>query len=317
MANAIEARGLSKTYGDIRALDRLSFSVPEGVVFGLLGPNGAGKSTMVRILTTLTRAEEGVARVAGLDVAARPQAVRRVIGVVGQRSGADQDASARENLRLQGQAHGMRGRALEGRVDELLERFRLAEAADRLVRGYSGGMERRLDVALGLVARPRVLFLDEPTTGLDPEVRAEIWAEIEALAGEHGVTVLLTTHYMEEADRLAACLAILDRGRIVTEGTPPELKRELRGDAVHVELGATANGNAHAALERIAGVSDVVVEGRAAHARAEDGARAVPSVLTALEGAGVPVASVTVAGPSLEDVYLRHTGRSFEEAHHD
>ena len=317
MANAIEARGLSKTYGDIRALDGLSFSVPEGMVFGLLGPNGAGKSTMVRILTTLARADEGVACVAGLDVAADPEAVRRVIGVVGQRSGADQDASARENLRLQGQVHGMRGRALEGRIDELLERFRLAEAADRLVRGYSGGMERRLDVALGLVARPRVLFLDEPTTGLDPEVRAEMWAEIEALAGEHGVTVLLTTHYMEEADRLASCLAILDRGRIVTEGTPRELKRELRGDAVHVELGAAANGNADAALERIPGVRDVVVEGSALHARTEDGARAVPSVLTALEGAGVRVASVTVAGPSLEDVYLRHTGRSFEEAHHD
>jgi ABC-2 type transport system ATP-binding protein len=208
--------------------------------------------------------------------------------VVGQRSGADQHASERENLRLQGQAYGMRGRALEGRIDELLERFRLAEAADRLVRGYSGGMERRLDVALGLVARPRVLFLDEPTTGLDPEVRAEMWAEIEALAGEHGVTVLLTTHYMEEADRLAACVAILDRGRIVTEGTPPELKRELRRRCP---------------------------ARRARRDGQRERPRAVPSVLTALEGAGVPVASVTVAGPSLEDVYLRHTGRSFEEAH--
>jgi ABC-2 type transport system ATP-binding protein len=175
-------------------------------------------------------------------------------------------------------------------------------------------MQRRLDVALGLVSRPKVLFLDEPTTGLDPEVRAEMWSEIESLAGEHGVTVLLTTHYMEEADRLAARLAIVDRGRIVAEGTPDELKRELRGDAVHVELDATANGNARSALDRVDGVREIVIEGRSLHARSDDGARAVPAVLAALDANGVPVASVTVARPSLEDVYLRHAGRTFEEA---
>jgi ABC-2 type transport system ATP-binding protein len=174
-------------------------------------------------------------------------------------------------------------------------------------------MERRLDVALGLVSRPEVLFLDEPTTGLDPEVRAAMWQEIETLAGEHGVTVLLTTHYMEEADRLASRLAIVDRGSIVAEGTPDELKRQLRGDAVHVELGASANGNARAALDRVDEVREVVLEGRSLHARADDGARAVPGVLAALDSNGVPVASVTVARPSLEDVYLRHTGRTFEE----
>jgi ABC-2 type transport system ATP-binding protein len=314
MTNAIEAAGLVKTYGQVRALDGLTFSVPQGSVFGLLGPNGAGKSTSVRILTTLSRPDEGSAQVAGRDVLRDPEAVRRAIGVVAQRSGVDREATGRENLRLQGQVYGLHGKELEQRIDELLERFRLTDAADRFAKTYSGGMERRLDVALGLVPSPEVLFLDEPTTGLDPEVRAEMWQAIESLAAEQGVTVLLTTHYMEEADRLAARLAIVDRGRIVTEGTPDELKRGLRGDAVHVELGATANGNAHAALDRVDGVREVVVEGHSLHARAEDGARAVPGVLAALDANGVSVASVTVARPSLEDVYLRHTGRTFEEA---
>jgi ABC-2 type transport system ATP-binding protein len=314
MTNAIEATGLVKAYGEVQALGGVSFSVPEGTVFGLLGPNGAGKSTTVRILTTLTRPDEGSARVAGLDVLADPTGVRRSIGVVGQKSGFDPEATGRENLRLQGQVYDLPAREREQRIDELLERFRLADAADRLVSGYSGGMQRRLDVALGLVSRPRVLFLDEPTTGLDPEVRAEMWQEIESLAQEHGVTVLLTTHYMEEADRLAAKLAIVDQGQIVADGTPDELKRELRGDAVHIELGAAANGNARGALDRVEGVREIVLEGHSLHARADDAARAVPGVLAALDANGVPVASVTVARPSLEDVYLRHAGRTFEEA---
>jgi ABC-2 type transport system ATP-binding protein len=314
MTNAIEASGLVKTYGEVRALSGVSFSVPEGSVFGLLGPNGAGKSTTVRILTTLTRPDEGSASVAGLDVLADPTGVRRSIGVVGQRSGVDPEATGRENLRLQGQVYDLPAHEREQRIDELLERFRLSDAADRLVSGYSGGMQRRLDVALGLVSRPKVLFLDEPTTGLDPEVRAEMWQEIESLASEHGVTVLLTTHYMEEADRLAARLAIVDQGQIVAQGTPDELKRELHGDAVHIELGAGANGNARTALDRVDGVREIVLDGRSLHARVDDGARAVPGVLAALDANGVPVASVTVARPSLEDVYLRHAGRTFEEA---
>jgi ABC-2 type transport system ATP-binding protein len=314
MTNAIEATGLVTTYGEVRALSGVSFSAPEGTVFGLLGPNGAGKSTTVRILTTLTRADEGSARVAGLDVLDDPTGVRRSIGVVGQRSGVDPEATGRENLRLQGQVYDLSAPERERRIDELLERFRLADAADRLVSGYSGGMQRRLDVALGLVSRPKVLFLDEPTTGLDPEVRAEMWQEIESLAGEHGVTVLLTTHYMEEADRLAARLAIVDQGEIVAEGSPDELKRELRGDSVHVELAAAANGGARAALDRVQTIREIVFDGRSLHARSDDGARAVPGVLSALDAHGVPVASVTVARPSLEDVYLRHAGRTFEEA---
>ena len=209
---------------------------------------------------------------------------------------------------------GLGGGELEARCDALLEQFGLADAADRLVRTYSGGMQRRLDVALGLVHGPQVLFLDEPTTGLDPEVRAEMWEEISRLTGE-GLTVLLTTHYLEEADRLASRLAIVDRGRVVAEGTPDELKRELRGDAIHVELdGATRNGLAAARSRGVAGINEVQLNGRALHARADDGARTVPAVLQALEANGVAVASVTVARPSLDDVYLRYAGRTFRAA---
>ena len=207
---AIEARQLVKTYAvrgkkhGIRALDGLDISVPRGMIYGLLGPNGAGKSTTVKILTSLARPDAGTARVEGIDVLARPGQVRHVIGVVAQRSGADPTATGRENLILQGRLYGMRGGAVRARADELLAHFGLTEAAGRLVKTYSGGMQRRLDVALGLMHRPGVLFLDEPTTGLDPESRAAMWQEIARLAGGEGMTVLLTTHYLEEADRLAS-----------------------------------------------------------------------------------------------------------------
>ena len=313
-SRAIEAEGLVKEYpGDVRALDGLSFAVEEGTVFGLLGPTGAGKSTAVRILTTLARADEGTATVAGHDVRADAASVRSTIGVVAQRGGADREATARENLRLSGRLHGIRGSELERRIDELLERFGLSEAADRIVRTFSGGMERRLDIGLALVHRPRVLFLDEPTTGLDPEVRADMWQEIERLGRDEGITVLLTTHYLEEADRLAADLAIVDRGRVVASGSPDALKRELQGDAVQVELETELNG-ARAGLDRLSGLREVTIDGRVLRARADDGARAVPGVLATLDSHGVGVASVTVARPSLDDVYLRYAGRTFGEA---
>jgi ABC-2 type transport system ATP-binding protein len=312
---AIEADGLGKQYPHgVTALDGLSFSVREGTIFALLGPNGAGKSTAVKILTTLAIPDVGTATVAGIDVIDDPQAVRRSLGVVSQASGVDVQATGRENLELQGQLHGLRGSALAQRVDELLERFGLSEAAGRIARGYSGGMQRRLDIAIALVHDPQVLFLDEPTTGLDPEVRADMWDGIAALAGEHGKTVLLTTHYLEEADQLAATVAIVDRGKVVAEGSPDELKARLRGDAVEVELGGEVNGTVHAALDRVSGVRDVTLEGRTVYARADDGARAIPTVLQALEAAGLEVAAVKVARPSLEDVYLQHAGRSFQAA---
>ncbi|HKD33686.1 MAG TPA: ATP-binding cassette domain-containing protein [Gaiellaceae bacterium] len=315
---AIEASQLSKTYkGGVRALDGLSLEVEAGTIFGLLGPNGAGKSTTVKILTTLSRADSGEARVAGLDVVRDAQRVRRSIGVVGQKPGLDGDATGRENLEMQAEIYGIRGAKRRERVDELLERLGLAEAADRLGKTYSGGMQRRLDVALGLVHRPKVLFLDEPTTGLDPEVRAGLWQEIERLARDEEMTILLTTHYLEEADRLAARLAIVDRGRVVAQGSPDQLKSELRGDTVQVELVESTNGDAVAALHRLPGLSGLSVDGRVLRARAENGAAAVPTVLAALEQNGLHVAAATIARPSLDDVYLRHAGRSFEQADSD
>jgi ABC-2 type transport system ATP-binding protein len=311
----IEANGLTKEYGDVRAIDGIGFAVEPGTIFGLLGPNGAGKSTTVKVLTTLAQPDSGEAKVAGHDVLREAAQVRRSIGVVAQRSGVDRELTGRENLRLQGHLQGLRGRELNARVDELLERFGLGEAARRVARGYSGGMQRRLDIAIGLVHRPKVLFLDEPTTGLDPEVRAAMWQEIGRLKAEEDLTILLTTHYMEEADQLASRLAIVDRGRVVAEGSPAELKAGLEGDAVHVELeGTNVNGNVQAALSRVSGLNEVILEGRSLHARVDDGARAVPAVLAALDAHAVPVASVTVARPSLDDVYLRYAGRSFAEA---
>ena len=321
---AIEARQLVKTYAvrgkknGIRALDGLDISVPRGMIYGLLGPNGAGKSTTVKILTSLARPDSGQARVEGVDVLARPGQVRHLIGVVAQRSGADPTATGRENLILQGRLYGLRGAAVRARAEELLAHFGLTDAAERLVKTYSGGMQRRLDVALGLMHRPAVLFLDEPTTGLDPESRAAMWQEIARLAGGDGMTVLLTTHYLEEADRLASRLAIVDRGRVVTSGTPDELKGELRGDVVQVELPALRDdadsARVRQVLEALPAVRDVVIAGRDVSARSDDGAAAVPVVLAQLQRAGVNAASVAVARPSLDDVYLRHTGRRYSES---
>jgi ABC-2 type transport system ATP-binding protein len=316
---ALTAADLVKTYPSgrgtppLRALDGLCLSVGAGSVFGLLGPNGAGKSTAVKILTTLSRADSGVAVVAGHDVTAEPEKVRRAIGLVSQKSSSDPMATARENLVLAGRIQGMSRSDARARATELLDRFGLDDAADRLAKTYSGGMARKLDVAIGLMHRPRVLFLDEPTTGLDPQARAEMWAEIDRLCADEQVSVLLTTHYLEEADRLAERLAIVDHGRVVVDGTPEELKSELRGDTVAIELSDAASAAlARDRLARIALLRDVVADGSRLHARADSGARSVPAVLAALDEAGVHVASVTLARPSLDDVYLRHVGRSYD-----
>lgn len=316
MAHAIEAEGLVKNYpGDVRALDGLSITVGRGEILGLLGPNGAGKSTTVKILTTLIRPDAGTAAVAGHDVLRRPDRVRRVIGVVSQKSGADPDASGRDNLVLQGRLYGLPGARARRRAAELLARFGLDDAATRPVKTYSGGMQRRLDVALGLVHRPQVLFLDEPTTGLDPEARASMWAEIARLAGDDDLAILLTTHYLDEADRLARRLAIVDKGRVVVTGTPDGLKGELNGDAVHVEWReAPPEPLVRDALGRLPGIGEITLDGRLLSARTADGASAVPAVLAALDQAGVPAAAATVARPSLDDVYLRYAGRRLADA---
>lgn len=318
---ALDAANVVKTYPGgrgappIRALDGLTVAVTPGSVFALLGPNGAGKSTAVKILTTLSRPDSGRVRVAGLDVLRDPDRVRRSIGLVSQKSSSDPMSTGRENLVLAARIQGLSKSDARQRAGDLLGRFDLHDAADRLAKTYSGGMARKLDVAIGLVHRPSVLFLDEPTTGLDPQARTEMWAEIARLSGDEQMTVLLSTHYLDEADHLADRLAIMEAGRVVVEGTPEELKNELRGDAVLVELADVAQtARAVPALERLRGLSEVVADGSSLRTRADSGARAVPTVLSALDDIGVVVVSVTVARPSLDDVYLRYAGRTFEAA---
>jgi ABC-2 type transport system ATP-binding protein len=312
---AIETIDLHKHYPpDVVALNGMSLAVPAGTIFGLLGPNGAGKSTTVRVLCTLSRPDRGQARVAGIDVLADPVAVRHAIGVVGQRHGAAPEATGRENLIAQGEFYGITGRVLRERVSESLKRFGLVDAADRAVRTYSGGMQRRLDIAMGLLHGPHVLFLDEPTTGLDPEARAEMWREIERLARDEQMTILLTTHYMDEADRLASRLAIVDRGHVVAEGTPDELKWALEGDTIQIELPSEDTLRAAEVLAPVDGVSEVSLDGRILRARARNGAAAIPQVMLALEAQGIRAVSVTLARPSLDDVYLRYAGRTLEGA---
>ena len=309
--DAIVAEGLEKRYGDVQALAGVSFRVRAGEVFALLGPNGAGKSTTVKVLTTLTRFDGGRGEVAGHDVRREPDAVRRSIGYVPQSSGVDRDATARENLILQGRIQGLGGEQLKARVDELLELHGIAGPADRVVRGYSGGMKRRLDVALGLVHRPQVLFLDEPTTGLDPEARASMWEELGSLAHRESLTILLTTHYLEEADQLADRLAIVSRGRVVVEGTSEDLKQSLEGEVVEVEIANGAVEDAAAIVRALDEVGEVTLSGRRLRSRVVDGARAVPTILAALDGRGVAVEAVTMQRPTLDNVYLHYTGREF------
>ena len=311
MPAILTVQDLEKSFGPRRVLAGVSFAVHEGEVFALLGPNGAGKSTTVRVLTTLTKPNSGTATVAGHDVVRHPDRARRALGYVPQESGIDREATGRENLMLQGRIYGMRRPELKQRVDELLELVGLADAADRIVRGYSGGMKRRLDIALGLVHRPSVLFLDEPTTGLDPEARVAMWAEVQRLAAQESLTILLTTHYLEEADQLADRLAIVSRGRVIVEGTPEELKRGLQGELVTVELQNGQAGDAVAVVERFEGARETAADGQHVRTRVPNGAQAIPALLSALEGAGIGVASVATSRPSLDDVYLHYTGRDF------
>lgn len=318
---ALEAVDLTKTYRVgrqrhvVHALAGVTFAAATGSVFGLLGPNGAGKSTIVKILSTLAKADSGTARVAGIDVGSDPGGVRRLIGFVAQKPVTDPMDTGRENIVLAGRIHGLSAPQARARAAELLARFDLTDAADRLVRTYSGGMARKLDVAVGLTNRPQVLFLDEPTTGLDPTARAGLWNEIERMATEEAMTVLLTTHYLDEADRLAGTLAIVDAGRVVTSGSPDQLKRELRGDTLVFDF-ADAGTAARAVeqLGRMHELRDVDRSGTSIRARADRGAGALPRVLAVLDDAELDVASASVARPTLDDVYLRHTGRSFAAA---
>src|SRR5690625_177400 len=309
----INIQGLTKTYpGPVEAVRGLDFQIERGEIFGLLGPNGAGKSTTVRILATLSTPTSGRVEVAGYSVIDQPAEVRRRIGYVAQGSAVDLQATARENLALQGRLYRIRRRRLDERVDELLRLSELDQVADRLVKTFSGGMRRRLDLAMGLIHEPEILFLDEPTTGLDPESRAILWREVERQAREGGLTILLTTHYLEEADRLADRIAIVDEGEIVAKGTTDELKSTLHGDRVSVEFGsAVPLEEARTILSQIEGVSEVTVEGRTLHTQVPEGGKMVPVILQRLDRMGLEIAQVSVSRPSLDDVYLSLTGKSF------
>ena len=311
---AIEVQALGRRFGDVVALDGLDLSVERGTVFGLLGPNGAGKTTLVRILATLLSPTAGRAEVLGHDVSAEPLAVRRRIGLAGQFAAVDEELSGRENLEMIGLLSRLARAEARRRTDELLERFALADAADRRAGSYSGGMRRRLDLAAGLIGRPPVVLLDEPTTGLDPRSRQELWSIVDELRRE-GTTLLLTTQYLDEADRLAQRIAVVNRGRIVAQGTPGQLKGQIGGNVLMVRLAEPGSaGDAAAALASLSAgdeprVNEAGGEVRLAVADPSASAEAVRR----LDSWGMPVAAVELHEPSLEDVFLALTGRPADE----
>ena len=307
-STAIEVRGLRKRYGDVQALDGIDLVVPRGTVFGLLGPNGAGKTTAVRVLTTTVRPDSGHATVLGIDVGKFPQRVRSRIGLAGQYAAVDERLTGRENLILIGQLTHQPRSQLKARADELLETFRLTRAADRPLSGFSGGMRRRLDLAASLVHRPPVLFLDEPTTGLDPRSRNDLWALIRELLVD-GTTVMLTTQYLEEAEQLADAVAVIDQGRVIAEGTVASLKASLGATVLEVSFGTPREATEALLTVRqvVSGAEadDVVVRGPVS-----GGAERGLQVVRALDAAGLCPTGLTVREPSLDDVFLQLTGHT-------
>lgn len=308
----IEAQGLVRSFGDVKAVEGVDLIVTEGEVFGFLGPNGAGKSTTVRMLVTLLRPTSGSARVAGFDVVREAHQVRRAIGVALQDAAIDPLMTGNELVRLQAVLHGIPKHVAVARGAELLERVGLTAAADRRVGTYSGGMRRRLDLALALVHEPRVLFLDEPTTGLDPTSRVSLWEEVRRLNTEFGTTVFLTTQYLEEADELAHRIAIIDGGRIVREGIPAELKAAVGAPTLKVDVAPAAVDAARAVLVAF-GAERPARAGRIAIGLPE-GAAQMPAVVRALDDAGVRVSHLELDSPSLDDVFADATGRRLEGA---
>ncbi|MFD3549643.1 ATP-binding cassette domain-containing protein [Streptomyces sp. NPDC058655] len=313
MPGAIYAEGLVKTFGDVRALDGVDLDVPEGTVLGLLGPNGAGKTTTVRVLTTLLRPDSGKAVVAGIDVLKHPNEVRRAIGLSGQFAAVDEYLTGRENLQMVGRLYQMRAKAAKARAEELLERFNLADAADRTAKTYSGGMRRRLDLAAALVVSPPVMFMDEPTTGLDPRNRQQLWGIIQELVAG-GTTLLLTTQYLEEADHLAHDIAVVDHGKVIARGTSDQLKARTGGERVEVVV--HEREHIAAAREVLAGFGkgETTVEDhtRKLTVPVSGGAKLLAEVIRELDGRGIEIDDIGLRRPTLDDVFISLTGHATE-----
>ena len=319
--STISVKDLVKVYkGGIRALDGVSFDVEAGEIFGFLGPNGAGKSTAIKVLTTLLKPTSGTAEVMGMDISKRPAEVRRNIGYSAQDLGIDENANGRENLILYGHFYRLDGRTIRRRADELLELMDLTRDADRLVATYSGGMRKRLDLATAIMHRPRVLILDEPTVGLDPQTRGHIGDYVHSLGRELDITVFFTTHYMDEADKLANRIAIIDQGKIIAIGTPLELKNEISGDVVALTLADDGEHMVDGAIEQSQEllqsqpfVRDMQTLDGGLSVHVEKGETDLPRILRVLDGNGLTVQTISLSRPTLDDVFLKHTGRTIRD----
>ncbi|MCL1598990.1 MAG: ATP-binding cassette domain-containing protein [Actinomycetia bacterium] len=310
---AIIAEDVVRCFGDVRALDGVSLTVDKGTIYGLLGPNGAGKTTLIRVLTTLLKPDSGTGFVAGVDVVSHPDRARRSLGLAGQSAAVDEFLTGRENLEMVGHLYHLPSKEVKRRADEVLERINLIEAGDRPVSTYSGGMRRRLDLAASLVGRPEVLFLDEPTTGLDPRNRLEMWGLINELVTD-GATVMLTTQYLDEADRLADLIGVIDQGKLITEGTASELKTQLGGDVIDVAISASDRDRTAAVLDAVAGADAKWDDASFTFTiPAKGGAVTLTEVVRGLDQAGIVPNDLALHRPSLDDVFLSLTGRPTEQ----